>query len=307
MVRRRRGFRAAHLILAISFLVVAGVMAALWLGYQLWQREFPDVSQLKNQFPIVVYQQNNKPPRIKWATSRPAGWVSLGQISRVAVSAVVVSEDSAFYQHPGYDAAQIKEAVGESLESGHLGRGASTITQQVTRNVFLSQERSLWRKFKELILAIRLEEVVGKRRILETYFNIAEWGQGIYGIGPAARFYFHKSPSELTAREGAFLAMLLPSPKRYSQSFRAGALTHYASKTVRDILGKMVVGHHLTAEERDVEMNRRMSFETVQGTPEGDEETATEHEISTDSVTKPEEGEDSSLGLTPGESIPQTE
>lgn len=299
MARRARGWSAAHLILGLSLIVVAGTGWALWQAYQLWQREFPDVTRLKSAYPSVVYRGPKAEPEIRWSSARPAHWVGLSQISRVAVSAVVVSEDSAFYQHPGYDAAQIKEAVQESIELGRLKRGASTITQQVTRNVFLSQERSLWRKFKELILAIRLEQAVGKRRILETYFNIAEWGPGIYGIGSASRHYFNKSPSELTPREGAFLAMLLPSPKRYSQSFRAGALTHYANRTVRNILGKMVTGRHISAEDRDLALASRMGFEVTNLTPEGDEEK--------EDAQAAEETEESSPGLTQGETIPQTE
>ncbi len=302
-------------MLALSFGIVVATASALWWGYGLWQREFPEVSRLKGDYPSVVYRGRKLPHAIRWSNGRPAAWVGLGQISRAAVAAVVVSEDSAFYQHPGYDAAQIKEALEESLEEGRLKRGASTITQQVTRNVFLSQERSLWRKFKELILAIQLEEAVGKRRILETYFNIAEWGEGVYGIGPAARHYFGKSPAELTPREGAFLAMLLPSPKRYSQSFRAGALTPYARRTVRNILNKMVVGGRITPEERDLALASRMGFErraeTGPEAPEGADEQADPEEGSGDAADS--EGnrvpvqESGGPGLTSHPAVPQTE
>jgi monofunctional biosynthetic peptidoglycan transglycosylase len=148
---------------------------------------------------------------------------------------------------------------------------------QVVKNVFLSQEKTLYRKAKEFILAIRLDRHVSKRRVLEVYFNIAEWGEGIFGIGAAARKYFGKTPSELTPKEGAFLAMLLPSPKRYSQSFRDGRLTPYATKTVRSILDKMAQGEYITPEERDLEMNVRLSFET-----KSEPSTETESEIETE-------------------------
>jgi monofunctional biosynthetic peptidoglycan transglycosylase len=187
--------------------------------------------------------------------------VSLGEISKEAVEAIVVSEDWAFYQHKGYDPNQIREAIKEKVEEGRALRGASTITQQVARNVFLTQERSTLRKVRELVLAVRMEEVLGKRRILEVYLNIAELGEGLYGVGAAAEFYFHKPASELTAKEGAFLAMLLPSPKRYSQSFRQKHLTEYAQDTVESILNKMEAAHYLTEEQKQEELARPLSFE----------------------------------------------
>lgn len=223
--------------------------------------EFSSVSQLSREYPVVVYEGPDRPFHFKLQSIRPPGWVPLSQVSRLAVGAILVSEDWAFYRHPGYDSRQIKEALEESWEEGRLSRGASTITQQVVKNVFLSNERNLWRKIKELILAVRLESAVGKRRILEVYLNIAEWGEGIFGIGAASRYYFGKHPGELTAREGAFLAMLLPSPKKYAQSFRARKLTDYARGTLRDILLKMAEAHYLTDPECMIEQDRPLSFE----------------------------------------------
>jgi membrane peptidoglycan carboxypeptidase len=161
-------------------------------------------------------------------------------------------------------AKQIREAIEESIESGKLKRGASTITQQMVKNVFLSQEKSLIRKARELWLATKVEKVLGKKKILEIYLNIAEWGEGIFGIGRASQHYFHKSASELTAKEGAFLAMLLPSPKKYSISFRKKELTRYARKTVNSILNKLVSANVLTYEQKQVEWNTPLSFEVTQ-------------------------------------------
>ena len=129
----------------------------------------------------------------------------------------------------------------------------------------MDKDKNLWRKLKELVLAVQLEEVVGKRKILETYLNVAEWGEGIYGIKAAARHYFDKEPSELNAREGAFLAMLLPSPKRYSQSFRAKKLTDYARETVDSILTKMTQAHYITEEQRASEATAPLTFENGNG------------------------------------------
>lgn len=248
----------------------------------------PDVTILQTQYPVVHFVRlptpvvspvlsgslsSKKPPRaipsptplgaqiVTWEKQRPASWIGVGEVSKVAVGAIVVSEDWAFYQHKGYDPNQIKEAVNHDLAKGKFARGASTITQQVAKNVFLDSEKSMLRKAKELMLAVKLEEKFKKPKILEVYLNIAEFGEDLYGIGPASRFYFNKSPSELTAKEGAFLAMLLPSPKRYSQSFRAKHLTDYASKTISDILGKMVQAQYLTDEQQSSEIARPLSFE----------------------------------------------
>lgn len=223
--------------------------------------DVPGVNILKTQYPVVVHQGKGVKPIVKIQPERPDGWISMKDVSRVAVGAIVVSEDWAFFQHKGYDANQIREAIKEDWEAGHFARGASTITQQVVRNVFLHKEKSLWRKLKEFYLAIRIEQSVGKRRILECYLNIAEWGEGIYGIGPAARMYFKKHPSELTPKEGAFLAMLLPSPIRYGQSFRSRKLTEYARETVNSILRKMVQAQYLTPLEREAELITPLSFE----------------------------------------------
>lgn len=242
-----------RLFLSILPFCLALTSCAVWSG--------GDVRLLKNQFPVVVHQGRDKDPLVRFQKSRPPGWVELSEISKAAVGAVVVSEDWAFYTHKGFDPNQIKEAIQEDLAEGKFARGASTITQQVVKNVFLSREKTLLRKAKELYLAVKLEEQVGKRRILETYFNIAEWGEGIYGIGGASSYYFNKPPSQLTAKEGAFLAMLLPSPIRYGQSYRAKELTSYARKTIASILRKMERAKYLTEEELAVELERSLSFE----------------------------------------------
>lgn len=263
--RRRKSLKSRKFLQVLG-IVLVGVSALAWGAFGLIQREFPNVERLKDHYP-----ENS--PDIRLRRTPPPGWVRLSAISEAARGAVLVSEDWAFFSHPGYDLNQIKEALQHDLKTGRLSRGASTITQQVVKNVFLSQEKTFWRKLRELVLAGRLERAVGKRRILEIYFNIVEWGPDIYGIGEASRHYFGKSPSELTAREGAFLAMLLPSPKRYSQSFRQQKLSAYASETIENILSKMVRASMLSEEERDAALSDRMSFETATETSEQEEMT----------------------------------
>jgi monofunctional biosynthetic peptidoglycan transglycosylase len=140
-------------------------------------------------------------------------------------------------------------------------RGASTITQQMVKNVFLSESRTIWRKAHEIILSQKVEKVLTKDRILETYLNCIEYGPGIYGIKKAALYYFKKVPSALTPREGAFLAMLLPSPKKYSVSFRKKRLSHFAQMRVKVILKKMRMGKAITREQYESEILQKFSWE----------------------------------------------
>lgn len=223
----------------------------------------PRFADLKTQYPHVLYHGPSEPSEIVLKRFPPLGWAPLSQISKAAQGAILVSEDWAFYQHPGYDQKQMREVITESIESHQLKRGASTITQQVVRNIYLSKEKSLIRKVRELWMATKIEKVLTKNRILELYLNLAEFGEGTFGIGPASELYFHKKPAELSAKEGAFLAMLLPSPKRYAVSFKKHQLTPYARKTIHLILNKMVMANYLTEAEKSAEWLRPFPFETV--------------------------------------------
>jgi monofunctional biosynthetic peptidoglycan transglycosylase len=147
------------------------------------------------------------------APRRNQHWVPLSQISIWLQRAVVNSEDARFWEHDGVDVEQTKIALTTAVEAGHLGRGASTITQQLAKNLWLGEERSVWRKTREYFLARRLEKL-GKRRVLELYLNVAEWGPGVYGADAAARVWFHKPASELLPEEAAVLAAMLPAPRR---------------------------------------------------------------------------------------------
>ena len=140
-------------------------------------------------------------------------------------------------------------------------RGASTITQQMVKNVFLSEDRTIWRKVHEIILAQKVERVLSKRKILETYLNVIEFGPGIFGIRNASYHYFKKHPSSLIPKEAAFLAMLLPSPRRYYISFKNRKLTKFASARIDAILIKMRMGKILTPEQYQVQKISRFSWE----------------------------------------------
>ena len=128
--------------------------------------------------------------------------------------AVIVAEDANFYQHEGIDVKAIKNAIKYDLEKKRLARGASTITQQTAKNLFLSRNKTITRKIEEIYLAKRMEQELSKGRILELYLNIVELGPMVYGIGHGAHYYFGKSAAMLTPRECAFLAAMLPGPQK---------------------------------------------------------------------------------------------
>jgi len=145
-------------------------------------------------------------------------WVSYPSISVSAKRAVIAAEDSTFAYHDGVDWEAIEKAARENLRKGTVKRGGSTITMQLAKNLYLSSERSYIRKAQEFVLASMLELLVDKRRILEIYLNVAEWGIGVFGIEAAARHYYGVSAAELDDAQAAWLASILPAPRRYDRN-----------------------------------------------------------------------------------------
>lgn len=143
-------------------------------------------------------------------------WVPYNRISNHLKRAVIVAEDSAFFEHEGLDYQQIRESIEDSLEDGGAMRGASTITQQLAKNLYLSESRNPTRKLKELIITRRLETALSKRRIFEIYLNSIEWGDGIFGCEAAARAYFGKSCADLGPAEAAMMAGAIINPRVHS-------------------------------------------------------------------------------------------
>jgi monofunctional glycosyltransferase len=211
----------------------------------------------------VKYTYKNGKVEYEIVNKRPSSWVPFDQISKEAREAIVISEDALFWTHDGFDYEQIKDAVEDHFEKGKKLRGASTITQQLVKNLFLTKDKTLSRKAKEALITKELEDKVKKKKILETYLNIIEYGEGIYGIKAASNHYFGKHPSELNAKEGAFLAMLLPNPKKHSSSFRKKELTPFAKKRINDILHKMKATHKIDQEKLDLYKSEKLNFEKV--------------------------------------------
>jgi monofunctional biosynthetic peptidoglycan transglycosylase len=143
-------------------------------------------------------------------------WVPLSKISPYLVHAVITSEDGTFYEHAGIDWYELEESIEKNMEKGKPARGGSTITQQLSKNLFFSTSKSYGRKAKELIVALRMERQLPKKRILEIYLNIIEWGDGIFGAEAASRKYFGKSAAFLTREEAARMAAVIPSPLKHA-------------------------------------------------------------------------------------------
>ena len=143
-------------------------------------------------------------------------WVPYDRISPLLRRSVLVAEDDAFFSHDGLDWNEIKASAQRNVKAGHVVRGGSTITQQLARNLYLGNERSLTRKFKEVLLALRLERALEKRRIFELYLNEIEWGDGIFGAEAAAQRWFGVSAADLDPRQSALLAAIIINPRQYS-------------------------------------------------------------------------------------------
>ncbi len=190
----------------------------------------------------------------------PSNWVFLRDLPRETYGAIVVSEDWYFYEHNGIDFRQVKEAVKDYLDGEKL-RGASTITQQFIKNLYLSSSRSFFRKAVEAYLAVIMEVVLDKEKILESYLNIIEFGQDLYGIGEASQFYFSKDAELMSSKEGAFLAMLLPNPKSYSSSYKEKKLSAFASETIASILKKMKVAGYISADQYKASLSESYIWE----------------------------------------------
>ncbi len=152
-------------------------------------------------------------------------FVSLAHISPNLQHAVIAAEDGHFYQHHGVDWEQVQKVAVESSESGHIARGASTIPQQLVKNLFFTTHRNPVRKLFEYTLAPMADWILGKQRLLELYLNVIEWGPGVFGIEAAAQYHYHTTAAALDRDQSARLAACLPSPRRR----KPARMDHYSA------------------------------------------------------------------------------
>lgn len=223
------------------------------LDFQPPTRPLPELERLRGPFRRVMTGRDGRETVVKVDPASP-DFVPLDDVLPLFIRGLLTSEDANFWGHPGLDLGEVPVAMSINWVRGERSRGASTITQQLAKNLFLTRERSYRRKLQEAALALLLEPVLGKRRILEIYLNVIEWGPGIHGLGPASRHYFGKNPSELTPRECAFLVALIPGPIKYQTSFASGVLSRGFSRLVNGVLYRLRSVDLLTDEELAAEL-----------------------------------------------------
>ncbi|MGB9715639.1 MAG: monofunctional biosynthetic peptidoglycan transglycosylase [Thermodesulfovibrionales bacterium] len=199
-------------LLRLFFLIFAGAII-------LYIIMVPDVTRLKKENPkktaMMEYRENEwKKKGRKYRIKQI--WIPLNRISPYLIKAVLIGEDDKFWRHEGFDYEALKKAIEKDIKAKKFKFGGSTISQQLAKNLYLSPSKNPIRKLREAIITWRLEKVLSKKRILELYLNIAEWGDGIFGIESAARHYYGKSASELNPVESARLAAILPNPIRFN-------------------------------------------------------------------------------------------
>ena len=151
-------------------------------------------------------------------------WVDYDRIAKSAKQAAIVSEDAKFVSHHGFDFDSIQAAIAANEAEGAISAGGSTISQQLAKNLFLTSHRSYLRKGEEAIITVMMESMWTKQRILEVYLNVAEFGEGIYGIEAAAQHYFNRSAAKLNREQAALLISMLPNPKYYGKNINAKRL-----------------------------------------------------------------------------------
>jgi monofunctional glycosyltransferase len=216
-------------LIILFFLVVFLQIAFLPYG---------DVRQLKFKNPgetSFMREHAMMAKKAKRSFHKQQNWISFKSIPQDAIDAVIVSEDGTFWWHEGFDWFEFKESVERNFEEGRAARGASTITQQLVKNIYLSSSKNPLRKLKEWILTWYMEQQLSKSRILEIYFNVIEWGDGIYGLEAASQYYFNKPASDLTREECSRLAAIIPSPRKH----RADVDSPYVLRRSKLILERM--------------------------------------------------------------------
>ena len=207
--RPGRALRIGGAVLVLAGVVVLGA----WLAW----RSLPDPAPLATRPPATtaLIEQRRAEAAAAGKAFRPDYRpVSLDRISPRLVRAVVASEDASFFGHAGFDWDEIRNAAEQNWKAGRTVRGASTITQQLAKNLWLGTERSYLRKVREALLAVKLERTLPKRRILTLYLDVAEWGNGVFGAEAASRRWFGIGARDLSAAQASALAAMLPAPRK---------------------------------------------------------------------------------------------
>ena len=220
-----------------KFITVFGIAGA-WIVLEIVALPFGDVRTLKTANPTeTAFMREDEGEAIAQGKHfrKIQRWIAFSNVPKVAINAVIVSEDGTFWSHSGFDWFEFRESMERNLMEGRAARGASTITQQLVKNLYLSSSKNPLRKLKEWVLTWYVERTLSKQRILELYLNVIEWGWGIYGIEAASQQYFSKSAALLSREEAARLAAVIPNPRRY----RVDKETRYLERRSQLILNRM--------------------------------------------------------------------
>lgn len=214
----------------LAVLVLLLLLHQLWyLGWVVWWR-FADPG-MTSFMELRLEQMREKNPKAELKQQ----WVPYERLSVHLKRAVVAAEDDKFVDHDGFDWEGIQKAMEKNERKGHIVAGGSTISQQLAKNLFLSASKTPWRKAQEAIITLMLETVWDKRRILEVYLNVVEWGEGIFGADAAAHRYFGTSAARLGPEQAARLAVMLPAPRRFEHN----PYSAYLDRRTQLILGRM--------------------------------------------------------------------
>ena len=208
----------------------------------------PAISRLRGAF---VYRSGDGPIPHRPIDVSPASpdFIALHEVPPLFVRTLLLSEDAGFYGHGGIDLRELPSALFTNWSRGGAARGASTITQQLAKNLFLSRDKEVGRKLQELAITFLLESALGKDRILEIYLNIIEWGPDLRGLRPAARHYFGLEPQALTPAQMAFLVAMIPGPIKYQRSFARGTPGPGLRSLIDALLAKLRSVHAIGEEE----------------------------------------------------------
>ena len=235
------------------------LVSPILLSFLLYSLLMPDVSKWKKENPkktaFMEYREKQWKEKGRKINIHQI-WVPLSNISPYLIKAVLIAEDDKFWRHEGFDYEAIRKAIERDLKAKRLKFGGSTLSQQLARNLYLSPEKSLLRKMSEALITWRMEKVLSKRRILELYLNVVEWGEGIFGIEAASRHYYGKPSSELTPFEATRLAAILPSPKRYNPL----GDQRYVTTRANDIYNIMIQRGIIAPEYEEINENDESSF-----------------------------------------------
>lgn len=176
-----------------------------------WNRHNPDNSAFM-QSQLESLRENDPSATLQQT------WVPYHQISYEMKRAIIVAEDSKFVRHNGFDYDALQNAFEKNIKQGKITAGGSTISQQLAKNLFLSSEQTIGRKLQEAIITVMMENIMSKRRILEIYLNIIEWGNGVFGVEAAAQHYFGLPASSLTKEQATYLAAMVTNPRYYDNN-----------------------------------------------------------------------------------------